>query len=398
MKITARIKVRNQVWRHDTATGFLRCTAVILQAGIMQYAPNEVGAAHLGKPLVDMYVPPEAVGDPHSIQSLEGGPAVVGHVWQSITSNETEVGAIAGTPYFNGIDLVADIVVRDAETVRRIMLPPDDPDSLQEISSAWESLVTITPGKTDDGIPYDGKFANIRYNHVALLPAGHARGGGAVRIINEDKSMPAEFTAFRLPSGRTIRVHNEDTPEMAKEVDEGVEKAKNAIDPAKLTETMGLLETAKKELDAKQKEVDGYLGELKGLKEQLDALMGGDALEAAATEMNEQRQEAAAVVNAHGKTLTDDEKKLRGAALKVAVMNHVLPVKLTDEEAKNEQYVAGMYRAAVHVAGAKRPATPPAGHQIVNTAATTPAATTTKIDYNDPEVRRKLMYGHLVKA
>jgi hypothetical protein len=49
MQITQRLKIQNQMWRHDPDTGFLRCTAVILQAGCMDYTETELGGARTGK-------------------------------------------------------------------------------------------------------------------------------------------------------------------------------------------------------------------------------------------------------------------------------------------------------------------------------------------------------------
>lgn len=386
MQIKRAIKILNSTWRLDTATGFLRCTCVFLQAGPMLYTADELGAQGLGKPTVMIDVPASALTDSIAITSLEGAPIVVGHTWQTTASSDA-VGAVAGRPYCDGYlpesvpKLIGDVLIRDAETARRIMLEPGDPERLEELSTGFDAQVVFAAvGEVD------GHFENIRYNHVALLPAGQARGGSSVRIINEVQPMPTVH--YRLPSGRKIRVENEDVAELDKEVDEQNSKAKNAIDPAKAAETLAALETAQAELTAKQKEVDSLKGELQGLKDALDKAMGAEAIDAAADEMLQQRNEATAVANAHGVTLTDEQKKLRGHGLRLAVVNAVSGAALGDDESKNEAFVSGLFKGY-----ARTTSTPPAGFKAADPVATTQvqneAKATPAPDMNDAAERRK---------
>lgn len=388
MKITARLKIANQVWRFDPETGFLRCTAVIIQRGVMEYTRDEMGnPANVGTgALLRVCVPDEALWDQAARQSLEGVPCTApNHVWQTTGTVQGSVGQIAGSPYYDGRSMIADILVTDAETVRRIMLPDGDEDKLCEISSAFDSQVVWKPGEMRDGPesspaePYDGYFSQIRYNHVAILPAGKARGGGTVRIVNTEKP-EMQFVNVSI-NGRTVRVHNEDA-EVAKEEDK---KAKKSFD-----DVTAELAAANAALKAAQEARDKVAGEAEGYRKQLEAAMNGEEIEKAAKAMNAQREAAARVVNAHGLKLTDAEQKLHGHPLRLAVVNSIRTrnggAALTDEQAKNESYVSGLFEALEF--GAPKQATPPASVQAI------PAA---KVENADPKHDMGTAAGRLAR-
>ena len=378
MRITGRVRIRNQLWRYDPTTGFLRCTAVMLQHSVMTYRRDELSVPPEVVPTAStlrILVPQDQIGDPASMTSLEGVPATVGHTWQTAETVEVSVGSVAGAPCFDGQDLTADILVTDREAARRIMLPADDPERLEEISTGFDAQIIWEPGISTPG-EFDGYFAQIRYNHVGILPAGHARGGGAVRIVNTSTE-PAEMpdiilTRVKLRSGRTIRVHNEDAPLVDDETKATEDEVKNAPDPAKLQELMDKVTELNAQIATATSERDELAGQLQALKEQLEAALNPENVESAAAELAEERDEATAVMNAHGKKLSDDQRKLRGHALRVAVVNSVRAKPLDEAQAANTAFVQGLFTA---LRDAKPAATvPPAGHQIVNGAPAAPAA------------------------
>src|SRR5690606_24413474 len=109
------------------------------------------------------------------------------------------------------------------EAVRRVMLPENDPNRLQEISSAGDWLVVFEPGTAPDGQAYDGYFVKLRYNHSALLPPGAGRAGASVRIINEREAPKMDFTRVQIRNKKTgavraVRVANEDVAELEKAI------------------------------------------------------------------------------------------------------------------------------------------------------------------------------------
>lgn len=393
MKLTGRVRIKNQQWRYDPETGWLRCTAVLLQNSVMPYQRAELRAPHDVRPTEDtlyIWVPPDALADPDSLASLEGTPVVAGsHVWQTGEEDTNRCGSIAGRPTFNGEDLVADILVTDREVAQRIMLPAGDPERLEELSTGFDGLVEWMGGLSECG-PYDGRFSQIRYNHTAILRAGEARGGSSVRIVNTlEHQMPAEFTRIRLRNGKYARVMNEDLP--AVEEDQADTEAK-AVDGNKLNDLMAQVEQLNQQIADLTAQRDQAAGELLSVKEQLEAALDTSAIEAAADNMAAERDEASSVMNSRGLQLTAEQKKLRGHALRVAVVNAIRTTPLTEEQAKNEALVSGVYMGIKDAVPAAAKA--PAGHQIVNSTPAAPAVAAIPQDFDSIRARQ---YPNLAK-
>lgn len=356
MQITHSHRIENRQWRLDNETGFLRVTATILKVGPMMYTRDELPDAPEGiTGPVRVAVTPEALSDAASLASLEGAPAVVGHVWQTVGTISMSVGHIAGAPRIEGDHLWADVLITDPEAVRRIMLPEGDPQRLEEISSAYDAAIVYAPG-----IDHDGTFSGIRYNHLALLQRGAGRAGSSVRIVNRTGGTQVTHTAIKLSTGQTVRVLNEDMPKIEEA------EAQNAakIDPAKMAEALSEVERLNAEIKALTAQRDAYSGELQSIKTQLDAALGSDVVEAKAAEMIEDQKTATAVMNAAGVKLTDEQTKLRGHGLRVAVINSVHAARKLQAlpDGASEDYVRGVYQGLQALAKM----TPPAGHQIVN--------------------------------
>lgn len=201
--------------------------------------------------------------------------------------------------------------------------------------------------------------------------------------------MPAEFTRIRLRNGKYARVLNEDIP--AVEEDQAASESQ-AVDGNKLNELMAQVEQLNKQIADLTAQRDQAAGELLTVKEQLEQALDTSSIEAAAENMAAERDDAAAVMNSRGLQLTAEQKKLRGHALRVAVVNSVRTTKLTDEQAKNEALVTGVYMALKDAAPAA--AKPPAGHQIVNAAPAAPAGPAIPTDYDAIRARQ---YGHAKK-
>lgn len=391
MRITGRVRIKNQQWRYDPETGWLRCTAVLLQNSVMPYQRAELKAPHDINPTQDtlyIWVNPEALAEPASLDSLEGTPVTMGaHVWQTSDSAELRCGAIAGRPCFDGQDLSADILVTDKEAARRIMLPAGDPERLEELSTGFDAL-TVWEGGCNEVGPFDGRFTQIRYNHTALLRAGEARGGSAVRIINtSEQPMPMETTRVRLRTGKHIHILNADVPAF----DEDQEAAETAtVDAGQANELMAKVEELNKQLATLTAERDEAAGQLLALKEQLEKALDPSAVEAAAEGLAAERDEADTVMNAHGRKLSDDQRKLRGHDLRVAVVNSVRTTKLTDEQTANQALVQGVFMALREAAPTVKRVTAPAGaDKVVNSQLTQPP---TAPDMSDPAARRARMY------
>lgn len=392
MRITTTARIQNNAWRFDPDTGFLRCTASILCVGVMQYTRDDLAGADIPDGLgerIRMYVPPEELQNPDGIATLEGMPAVVGHVWQT-AGNLTACGNVAGTPGIQGDHLMADILVTDPNAVRRVMLPEGNPERLQEISSAGDWSICWESGVTDTGEPYDGYFVKLRYNHVALLPAGAGRAGASVRIINEKEvAKVSDFTRMKV-GGRVIRVLNEDVEKMEEALNEADSKVKNAVSAEELQAALDELAALKAEVGDKNARIAELEGTVQAFKDQLESAMSPEQVEAAADEMAQDREEATAVMNSAGLKLEGDDRKLRGHALRAKVVNSIRVKNgksaLTEDELKDEGYVKGMYKAQAELAGAVRK---PTGANVVNVH----NQQSDKPNMADPKARMERMYG-----
>lgn len=373
MQLTATARILNQQWRYDPDTGFLRCTAAILKTGVMTYLREEIEASMPPDTVGDtvrIYVPPEALEEAASIASLEGVPACVGHIWQT-AGNIQACGSVAGAPVIQGDKLVADILTTDQDAVRRIMLPETDPERLEEISSAGDWAIEWTPGTSPTGEAYDGVFVKIRYNHIALLPAGAGRAGAEVRIINQREVPKMEFTRVKL-RGKTIRVVNEDVAAMEQVENEMETEVKNAVSPEELNAALEELQTLKAEVGDKNARIKELEGTIQSYKDQLEAALSDANIEEAAAEMAEEREEAVEIMNAAGVKPDFDVKKLRGHELRAKVVNSLRIANskpaLTEDEAKDQSFVKGMYGAYASGAQARKTVTG-AGVVQVNNAA-----------------------------
>lgn len=363
MRITTASRIQNNTWRYDPETGFLRCTASILCAGVMTYQRDELESSSPPEGLAQLrvYVSPEELSDPEGISTLEGMPAVIGHTWQT-SAGLSDCGSISGAPFIQDNHLIADILLKQPEAVRRVMLPAGDPLRLEEISSAGDWGIIWEPGISPEGEAYDGYFVKLRYNHVALLPPGAGRAGASVRIINEKEAPKMEFTRVQIRNkktgkSRTVRVANEDVPMIEEAIAENEEIVDTAISPEQLQEALDELAALKTETAAKNDRIAELEGMIQSYKDQLDAALSTDAIADAADQMAIENEEAVEVMNSKGLKL-DTSKKLRGHALRAHVVNSVRVANgkaaLTETELKEESFVKGMYLGLVDATGTKQ--------------------------------------------
>lgn len=376
MRITTAARIQNNAWRYDPDTGFLRCTASILCAGVMTYQRSELESSNPPEGLQELrvYVSPEELADPEGMATLEGMPVVIGHTWQT-SAELSDCGNISGAPVIQDIDgvphLISGILLKKPEAVRRVMLPVGDPNRLEEISSAGDWGIIWEPGIGQDGEAYDGYFVKLRYNHSALLPPGAGRAGASVRIINEREAPKMEFTRVQIRNkktgkSRTVRVANEDAPILEEAIAENEEIVESSISPEQLQEALEELKALKEERDRSAGRIAELEGMIQSYKDQLDAALSTDAIAEAAEEMAVENEEAVEVMNSKGLKL-DTSKKLRGHALRAHVVNSVRVANgkaaLSDDQLKEEGFVKGMYLGLVETTGSKQRA--PTGSAVV---------------------------------
>ena len=341
-----------------TSAGALRCRARVLAVGVMDYSDDELGYMADGTGSGGMLVALDSLAESRSLRSLEGVPVVIDqHTWIEDAQAQAGiiVGYVAGAPVVEEPYLLADLIITDRVAIDKIKTR-----QVSEVSSGYDADGVPEPGEYD-GQRYVGKQTQIRYNHVALLPAGGGRGGHDVRILNTKPTQPKQQEAVmadpirvRLRNGKTIQVMNEEDAQAVEEIEQASENA--GADASRLEGLLAELETitaAKDEADANYTRVTG---ELQSIKEQLEAAMSPAAVETAAQDIVNQREEATQVMNCQ--TLPDDMKALSGNALRAEVVTRVrarngLP-EIPADKLADANFVAGLYEGLRHSPGQKR--------------------------------------------
>lgn len=174
-----------------TGAGGARVPASIARTGVQIYTDQH------GR-TVREYRPPETVFAPESLDTLGSIPVTVGHPPMGVTPlnhRELSVGHVSDAPPARRSDGPVEwvdtaVVVSDGGALRRIELPPTDPQALTEVSMGYLAEVEPAAGVTPDGQHYDAIQKSVRFNHLALLPAGHARAGSGARLRLDGNQEP----------------------------------------------------------------------------------------------------------------------------------------------------------------------------------------------------------------
>lgn len=103
---------------------------------------------------------------------------------------EVTVGTV-GEVSFDGTYLVADqLTVWTREGINLV-----ESDEASELSCSYHYKADMTPGRTPEGVAYDGVMRDIKGNHVALVREGRA---GPDVAVND--SMPPELSTMKRPN------------------------------------------------------------------------------------------------------------------------------------------------------------------------------------------------------
>lgn len=323
-----RCKIQNKSWRIDPDTGFLTITVSLLNDKPMEYNASELRLDGdetylMSAPYHEMLA---------GIDTLEGVPVVVGHVWQTVDTISKAVGHIKGNINLDDTTntITCDVLITDADTIQRIIS-----GELIEISSAYKCDLNYTD-------EYAGTQHDLEFNHLALLGEGEGRGGDSIRILNHNKKQETqmattdakpELTRVRLQNGKDILVANESVDDV-QDMDKKIE---NMVDDEKFKAKVD-------ELNEARKQVSRLEGEMAALKEKLEAAMSPEMIETAAAEMVENEEAADRIMNS--RNLKRDDAKRHGHDLKSYVVQQVQIAnskKLTDEQLADESFVAGMF-------------------------------------------------------
>lgn len=312
-------------WRLDEDTGYLRVTANIVKAGVMQYHRSELlesGVeipAHIVGEYINVLLPQDSIADKKFLTSIEGTDVTRGHVWQGGETRDYAVGSIAGTAKVKGDYVQTDFVLKDKSVITDVMTK-----RLVENSGGYTGDIIFESGLHGD-MSYDAIQTNLRYNHTALLQEGHGRAGRDVKIINS-KGKPMTTQKVRLMnSGVTVNVAD-DSVQAVEQLDQ---KLSGMVDKSELEQAQNKIT----ELETTNRLKD----------EELAALKAKDN-SAEIAQAIEERAQAEKVAEAHGVKV---ENMGYGADVKAQVVKAIriknsLP--FTDEDASNPVIVETFFR------------------------------------------------------
>jgi hypothetical protein len=169
-------------YKKDGADGAKSGPAYLTRCGVFSYVyPN-------GQ-VVNELRHPQDVFAKDSLRTLESAPVVIGHpnVITSENWKQYAIGHVGDDVDVDGIYVASEVHVQDAAAVAAL-----GTDAL-ELSCGYACVVVPEVG-TFDGIEYQARQTQIRYNHVGMGPAGWGRAGESVRIyFDANKENPVHY-------------------------------------------------------------------------------------------------------------------------------------------------------------------------------------------------------------
>jgi hypothetical protein len=168
-----------------------------------------------------------------------------------------------------------------------------------------------------DGQPYAARQAGLRFNHNAIIPAGHGRAGVDVRILNKTQEEPkmALVKVKLLNTGRYINVEEEDAKSVEEDQAKGAEESVGS--GKKLEQLMAEVADLNAQIAELTAQAEEGKGELSVYKEKLDELLSDEATEAKAEGMNEESSEADEIIeNAIADMEEEKKEEIKNSLLK----------------------------------------------------------------------------------
>lgn len=210
-----------------TEDGFMRCKARVLMESIMPYGRNELEGLPEGfsNSTVNMYVPLNEIANSDALRSLEGIPIVAGdHTWLTPENiADYQMGQVAGAPYIENGAVICNLLVTNREAIEAIKN-----GKIGEISGAYRAETDFTNGLWNEKT-YDCIQKGFNWNHVAVIPKGHGRGGSEVRILNQKtKQEDNKKMTVRIKlknTGKYVNVDEEAAPAIEAEGEAAETKA-----------------------------------------------------------------------------------------------------------------------------------------------------------------------------
>lgn len=160
-----------------TVQGGARIPSRLSRIGVQNYTTAD------GKTIRE-YRPPSEVFAPASLKSFETATVTLGHpdMVTPDTWKRDAIGLVLSPHVEDQRYVGADLVIQDAEALRRANLPSSDPNALVEISCGYDCELEMTSGTSPDGEKYDAIQRSLIINHVGLGPKDWGRAGNEVKL------------------------------------------------------------------------------------------------------------------------------------------------------------------------------------------------------------------------
>lgn len=192
-----------------TPQGGMRVPAHLTRTGVFAYTRED------GTQVRELRHPEEVFAE-DSLATLQGAPITKFHPSTPVRPNnwrKFSVGHVGEDVKREDKFVSARLMVQDADAIKDIERVDGDPEALRELSCGYSCRLDETPGEWN-GERYDAIQRSIRYNHVALGPAGWGRAGNEVALRLDSNGN--QVTAAR-PSTQT-----QEDPHMPKYTIDGV--------------------------------------------------------------------------------------------------------------------------------------------------------------------------------
>lgn len=317
-----------------TAEGFLIARAPVTSVGVFTYRNAD------GTPRYELRLP-EEVFDEESLASLKMKPLTLLHPDQAVTPqniDELAVGSVGSEVDTDSYRVYMSLAVTKADAIAAV-----DNGSARALSCGYTCDIEWTSG-TWMGVHYDCIQRNIRYNHVALVPAARAGDGNAIRMdgFGELEKLPENYKQTNEEEMNLKTIHLDGADFQAEpQVIAALDKAQSRADAAEkeLEQLRTDSKTDKEAINKLTSEKSTAEAERDTLKERLDAMekeMPGK-IDAAV----KSRLDIVGKANAAGVEVRDD---MADVDIKKAVILKQFPSAQLD--GKDESYISARFDCA----------------------------------------------------
>ena len=247
-----------------TAEGFLIARAPVTSVGVFTYRNDD------GTPRRELRLPEEVFAE-ESLASLKMKPLTLLHPDKEVTPqniDELAVGSVGSEVDTDSYRVYMSLAVTKADAIAAV-----DNGSARALSCGYTCDIEWRSG-TWMGVHYDCIQRNIRYNHVALVPAARAGDGNAIRMdgFGELEKLPENYKQLNEGKMNLKTIHLDGADFQAEpQVIAALDKAQNRADEAEKelsqlrTDSKAAAEKAAAEKAAVEAERDTF-------KERLDAM------------------------------------------------------------------------------------------------------------------------------